>query len=217
MPTKNSDSLVMVFVKNPELGKAKTRLAETVGDEKALEIYIQLLQYTHLIIKDLSCDRAIHYSSFIDENDFWLNELYQKYVQIKGALGEKMQHAFEQAFNQGYEKVVIIGSDCPELTTEIIEEAIDALDKHDVVFGKAEDGGYYLLGMTKLIPELFQDKIWSSSRVLTDSIADCKTLDLSYELLQELSDVDYEKDWLRFKDHLENALEGIKVLKSIRN
>lgn len=196
----------MAFVKNPQLGKAKTRLAATIGNEKALEIYIQLLQYTHLVVKDLACDRAIHYSTFIDHNDFWMNELYQKYVQIEGGLGEKMQHAFQLAFNQGYEKVVIIGSDCPELTTEIVEEALASLSEVDVVFGEAEDGGYYLLGMNKLVPDLFANKKWSTETVLADSIQDCESLGLSYQLLQELSDIDYEEDWNRFKNQLEEAL-----------
>lgn len=206
MTNKNSESLVMVFVKNPELGKAKTRLAATVGDEKALEIYIQLLQYTHLIIKDLTCDRAIHYSAFIDRDDFWLNELYQKYVQVEGGLGERMHAAFQQGFSQGYQKIVIVGSDCPELTTEIIEEALTALDQQEVVFGKAEDGGYYLLGMTQLVPELFANKQWSTASVLTDSIQDCEKLGISYRVLQELSDIDYEADWLRFRERLETVL-----------
>lgn len=199
-------SLVMAFVKNPELGKAKTRLAATVGDEKALEVYIQLLQYTHLIVKDLKCDRAIHYSSFIDKDDFWLNELYQKYVQVEGGLGEKMLAAFQQAFDQGYQKVVIIGSDCPELTAGIIEEALEVLDERDVVFGEAEDGGYYLLGMRQLVPALFANKTWSTASVLTDSIRDCENLNLSHQLLQRLSDIDYEEDWLRFRSRLETVL-----------
>jgi len=206
MSNQESKRLVMAFVKNPTLGKAKTRLAATIGDEKALEVYIQLLQYTHLVLKDVTCDRAIHYASFIDRDDFWLNELYQKYVQIEGELGDKMYHAFQQAFEQGYEQVVIIGSDCPELTTELVEEAVETLNTKDVVFGKAEDGGYYLLGMRKLIPELFQNKQWSTETVLSDSIQNCEDLGLSYQTLQELSDIDYEADWLRFKDRLEGIL-----------
>ena len=206
MSNIKTNELVMAFVKNPELGKAKTRLAATVGDEKALEIYIQLLQYTHLIIKDLDCDRAIHYASFIDRDDFWLNELYQKYVQVSGELGDKMEAAFSKAFNQGYQKVVIIGSDCPELTTEIIQEALTALDTKDVVFGKAEDGGYYLMGMNKLVPELFHDKQWSTATVLSDSIQNCEDLGLSYQVLKTLSDIDFEADWLRFRDQLKATL-----------
>lgn len=212
MSTKKTNELVMAFVKNPELGKAKTRLAATVGNQKALEIYIQLLQYTHLIMKDVACDRAIHYASFIDQNDFWLNELYQKYVQVSGELGDKMEAAFRQAFEQGYEKVVIIGSDCPELTTELIEEALSTLETKEVVFGKAEDGGYYLLGMTKLIPELFHNKQWSTETVLSDSIQNCEELGVSYQLLRTLSDIDFEKDWLRFRDQLESALAEAGML-----
>jgi len=195
--------LLMTFVKNPALGKAKTRLAQTVGDEKALEIYLQLLKYTQNTIRDLPVTKQIHYSDFADSQDFWENEIFQKTTQIAGGLGEKMLHAFSSAFSEGFDSVLIVGSDCPELTQEILQEAFDKLKTHDVVFGPAEDGGYYLLGMNQLVPELFQNKQWSTDSVLPSSVADCQKLGLTHALLPQLSDIDYEEDWLRFKDRLE--------------
>ncbi|MFT6961272.1 MAG: rSAM/selenodomain-associated transferase 1 [Flammeovirgaceae bacterium] len=203
MEKQNSKEVLMVFVKNPELGKAKTRLAKTVGDKKALDIYLQLLRYTKSTLDKIPQDKQVHYSSFVDSNDFWKEGDYQKALQNQSKdLGEKMLNAFQENFKHGYEKVIIIGSDCPEIAKETIQEAFKKLDTHDVVFGPAEDGGYYLLGMREMIPELFGNKKWSSDSVIADSIRDCKNKNLSYGLLATFSDVDLEEDWRKFEDKL---------------
>ncbi len=106
--TKN---LLLIFTRNPELGKVKTRLASTVGDQNALDIYKFLLQHTKKITKDLNVDKAVYYSVKIRENDIWNATVYQKHQQHGDDLGMRMQNAFQHAFNCGYEKVIIIGSD----------------------------------------------------------------------------------------------------------
>ena len=175
-------------------GKVKTRLANTVGDDKALDIYHRLLQHTRNITTPLFCHKYLYYSWFIDEEDDWDNSIYTKKLQTEGDLGSKMQSAFEEIFIAGHEKAMIIGSDCPGLSTNLIEEAFEQLNTHDVVIGPAEDGGYYLLGMKKLHPAFFQNKQWSTAAVLTDTIANIRKLQLSYKLFPTLSDVDYEED-----------------------
>jgi rSAM/selenodomain-associated transferase 1 len=203
MTKRTSDEVLMVFVKNPELGKAKTRLAKTVGDRKALDIYLQLLRYTKSTLDKTSQDKQVHYSSFVDSTDFWEEGNYHKSKQHEDTdLGKKMAYAFQQNFKSGYQKVVIIGSDCPEISKEVITKAFKELDTNDVVFGPAEDGGYYLLGMNKMIPELFDNKTWSSDSVIADSIKDCKAQNLSYSLLATFSDVDFEDDWKKFEGRL---------------
>ena len=117
-------------------------------------------------------------------------------------LGERMERAFGQAFAQDYDKVIIIGSDCIEISTEIIEDALKALDDHNVVIGPAHDGGYYLLGMDRHYPHLFKNKIWSTEDVFLDTLLDIKKLKLSYSLLPTLSDVDEEKDLGVLRKHL---------------
>ena len=187
----NSENLLIIFVKKPLLGKVKTRLAKTIGNEKALHIYQFLLRYTQSICSNVNADRAIFYSDFIDNNDSWFGN---KFSQIGDSLGDKMANAFEEVFKVGYQKVVIIGSDCYELSTEIINQAFDCLANTDTVIGPAKDGGYYLLGMKDFNKTLFQNKSWSTNEVLNETINDINALNLRCHLLVTLSDIDEEKD-----------------------
>lgn len=188
------NNLLLLFVRNPELGKVKTRLAASVGPEKALEIYLHLLLHTRDVTKSLPVQKLVYYSNAIDTNDFWPNDTYEKRVQPAGDLGEKMQATFATAFDEGYTSVVIIGSDCLQLTSKIILDAYQKLEKSDVVIGPALDGGYYLLGMKRLHRQLFQNKRWSTEHVFPDTIQDIEKLHLSYALLPPLSDIDHLED-----------------------
>ncbi|WP_439882054.1 TIGR04282 family arsenosugar biosynthesis glycosyltransferase [Pontibacter sp. MBLB2868] len=190
----NDKKLLMLFVRNPELGKVKTRLAASVGPEEALEIYMHLLQHTRQVTENLPQDKLVYYSNAVEQQDLWPNQKYKKRLQPAGDLGEKMSTAFADAFKEGYTSVVIIGSDCHQLTQEIIERAFKALETHEVVIGPALDGGYYLLGMNQLHPELFLNKRWSTEHVFPDTIYDVEKLHLSHVVLPELSDVDYIED-----------------------
>ncbi len=189
-----TDQLLLLFVRNPELGKVKTRLAASVGPEKALEIYCRLLEHTREVTQDLPVKKQVCYSDWVDEADMWPNDRYVKRLQPTGDLGEKMEKAFAYAFEAGYTSVVIIGSDCLQLTTAIVQQAYTELTQHDVVIGPALDGGYYLLGMNRLYPELFSNKRWSTEHVFADTLQDILSLELSYALLPRLSDVDYIED-----------------------
>jgi len=194
MPT---DSLLIIFYRNPELGKVKTRLAKTVGDEKALAIYLKLSSYTRQITEDLAVDKQVYYSEFADTEDHWPNLSYQKKVQRGSDLGDKMNNAFANAFSGGYKSVCIIGTDCLELTSSAIANAFEQLLTHDAVIGPAVDGGYYLLGMNKLHSEVFKNKFWSQPSVCADTILDFDNLKLSYSTLKMLSDIDDESDLLK--------------------
>lgn len=187
-----SKNLLLIFTRNPELGKAKTRLAKTVGDETALEIYKFLLNKTNQVTKDLSCNKAVYYSVKVRKNDIWDATIYQKHQQNGNDLGARMQNAFQGSFNAGYEKVMIIGSDLYDLTPKIIEDAFLKLNSNDVVIGPAEDGGYYLLGMNLLQPHIFQNKDWGTSSVRKETLANLK--DKKVHLLTTLNDVDVFED-----------------------
>ena len=189
-----TDLLLIIFIKNPVLGLVKTRLAATVGDEQALEIYLKLLHYTQCITNTLGVDKAVFYSDFIDKADFWGNSTHLKILQREGDLGCKMKSAFQWGFEKGYKKICIIGSDCYELTAEIIINAFKLLKTKDVVLGPSNDGGYYLLGLKKMSVELFQNKKWSTDSVAADTLNDLKELGLDYQLLKRLNDVDVEED-----------------------
>ncbi len=186
--------VLLIFIKNPIAGKTKTRLAATVGNDEALRIYDLLLQHTRNQAAQLEAKRLLYYSEFIDEEDDWEDTLFDKYVQWGDSLGKRMANAFDDAFSIG-EKAIIIGSDCAELSTEILEDALAALDEKDFVVGPAKDGGYYLIGMSKFQPEVFENIEWSTDAVLPSTIERINTLNATYALLPTLSDVDTEADW----------------------
>ncbi|MEO7766406.1 MAG: TIGR04282 family arsenosugar biosynthesis glycosyltransferase, partial [Ferruginibacter sp.] len=185
---------LIIFIRNPIKGKVKTRLAKTLGDEKALCIYNWLLFHTKQVTQHLSCDKYLYYSDFIQPNDDWKNELYQKKIQQEGDLGKRMSDAFLDLFKQGYQKVVIIGSDCIELNETIISNGFDMLSENDVVIGPSSDGGYYLLGMNAYFADVFFNKQWGTSTVLNDTLQDLMAAGISVQKLQTLNDIDEEKD-----------------------
>jgi hypothetical protein len=185
---------IILFTKNPELGKVKTRLAKTIGDEKALAIYKKLLNHTQDVVEKLEVDKFVFYSDFIIDEDQWNTANYRKMLQHHGDLGERMATAFKELFALNYQSVCIIGSDCYELNSAIIEEAFLKLENDNAVIGPTFDGGYYLLGMNKLHLELFQNKNWSTETVYADTVNDFKKLSLTYSNLIKLSDIDEEKD-----------------------
>ncbi|WP_405609274.1 TIGR04282 family arsenosugar biosynthesis glycosyltransferase [Polaribacter sp. Asnod1-A03] len=187
-----SKNLLLIFTRNPELGKAKTRLAKTVGDVTALEIYKFLLQKTKEVSSKVSSDKAVYYSVKVRENDIWDATIYQKHQQVGEDLGVRMLNAFKNSFDTGYKKVLIIGSDLYDLTSEDIENAFQQLNTNDVVIGPAEDGGYYLLGMNALQEKIFKNKDWGTETVRKDTLDDLQ--DKKVFLLEELNDVDVFED-----------------------
>ncbi len=189
---KMNKNLLLIFTRNPELGKAKTRLAKTVGDETALEIYKFLLEKTKNVSSEVSSDKSVYYSVKIRENDIWSENIFQKHQQVGEDLGIRMLNAFKNGFDAGYQKVMIIGSDLYDLSSENIEKAFTALDKNDVVIGPAEDGGYYLLGMNSLQENIFKNKDWGTDSVRKDTLTDLQ--DKAVFLLEELNDVDVYED-----------------------
>ncbi len=189
-----SKSLLIIFVKNPELGKVKTRLAATVGNEVALAIYYQLLQKTREATGLVQADKVVYYSEYIDHDDLWDNDRYIKMQQEGESLGDRMKRAFCKAFDEGYEKVCVIGSDCMDISCSLIKEAFQKLGNSPAVIGPSHDGGYYLLGMNRMIPEVFENKAWSTDEVFISTVEDLNQLGLEHRELPVLSDVDTEKD-----------------------
>lgn len=186
--------LLIIFYKNPDPGKVKTRLASTIGDDKALVIYHKLATHTRAITENLALDKVVYYTDHIDTKDNWNNHSYQKALQQGHDLGERMHHAFVQGFRQGYNSICIIGTDCLEIDASILVQGFRALEKYHAVIGPALDGGYYLLGMNKLYSSVFTNKNWSTRTVATDTVNDFKRLNLSYFSLPPLRDIDTEED-----------------------
>lgn len=186
------ENLIIIFARNPKLGKVKTRLAKTIGDFAALETYKILMKHTANVVEKSNAEKIVFYSEYINNNDVWAKIKCKKVKQNEGDLGEKMQTAFEYAFELGYKKIVIIGSDVYSLKTEHIDSAFTQLQTHDVVIGPAHDGGYYLLGLNFIIPELFEQKKWGTSSVLENTLADLNELNVT--LLEPLNDIDTYED-----------------------
>ena len=168
---KNKDSLI-IFTKNPVAGKVKTRLAKDLGEEKALDIYQFLLKHSHEVTVPLEVSKQVYYSDHILEDDLWNEGEFIKKLQKGHDLGERMENAFKQGFQEGFEKIIIIGTDLYDISTLDIQIAFKALEENDYVIGPALDGGYYLLGMKSLNSELFKNKRWSTSAVFEDSMKD---------------------------------------------
>lgn len=190
-----SPALLMVFVKNPVYGQVKTRLAKELGPDKALSIYWQLLTHTRDVTKILDVGKFIYYSDHLPETDLWANIDHKNAIQPEGDLGQRMAAAFQENLRY-YGRVIIIGSDNPELQTHHLNTAFEHLKEKDVVIGPAKDGGYYLLGMRAYQPALFQGISWSTDKVWEQTVSKIQQLSLSYAKLPVQNDIDTYEDWV---------------------
>ena len=189
---KKNDNLIIVFTRNPELGKVKSRLAKSIGEQNALEVYIKLLEHTEKTIQPIDADKAIYYSIKIRENDIWNSNHYSKHQQHGEDLGVRMENAFKKGFEDGYKNIIIVGSDLLDLNANTITSAFNKLQHNDAVIGPAEDGGYYLLGMKKLNKTVFRNKDWGTNTVLKNTKKDFFNDNLY--VLETLNDIDYIED-----------------------
>ena len=184
-------SLLIVFVKNIKLGKVKTRLAKTIGDDAAFEVYKKLVSITEKASTDIDIEKRIYFSQSIVESQW---EGLSKHVQHGADLGERMKNAFQQAFSDGYSKVILIGSDLPDMNADVLKDAFSELENKDVVIGPAEDGGYYLVGMQKEDFYIFDDMPWRQSDLLLETKAKLDKNRANYAMLTTMNDIDTEED-----------------------
>ena len=206
---------IIIFTRYPEAGTAKTRLIQTLGPDGAAKLQQRMTKIainvcnrffegnsgSHVEIRYQGGSVALMTESFGKGN-------YRP--QFHGNLGQRMLMAFEDAFYEKAEAVVLIGSDCPEITTELLAAAFDILTSHDLVLGPARDGGYYLIGMRRLIPELFPDAMpWGTSDVMETTLGKASESGVSVSLLPVLDDIDRPEDIAGF--HNNPLLEGIPL------
>ncbi|MEG4285568.1 TIGR04282 family arsenosugar biosynthesis glycosyltransferase [Microcoleus sp. A006_D1] len=192
---------LIVFTRYPEPGTTKTRLIPVLGKAGAANLHRLMAQKA--IARALSLQNSrrlsveIHYTGGSQQlMQDWLGTdiIYQN--QIEGDLGAKMTAAFQNSFNSGVDKAAIIGTDCPDLKAEIMAQAFDKLSQHDLVLGPAKDGGYYLIGLCRAIPELFDGINWGTSEVFAATRAIAQNLDLNIAYLPTLADIDLPEDLL---------------------
>ena len=183
-----SENLIIVFVKNVTLGKVKTRLAETIGNHEAFNVYQYLFNITESeSLKVNNSDLHIYFSDKIIESAWPKKE---KFIQSGKDLGERMMNAFEFGFKKGYKRIVGIGSDLPDLEAKLLNLALKKLETSDTILGPSNDGGYYLIGMRKFLPFIFQKKPWSTNNLLKITTQEILQKGYSLDKLTLLNDID---------------------------
>lgn len=208
--TFNSQRRLIVFLKYPEPGQVKTRLARLIGKEKAASIYRNLVEATFDSVTPLhshEVDVTIAFEPPEKENEIkgWLPGPFEYFPQKGGDLGGRLREAARQAFSEGARQVILIGTDTPNLTSDEILEGFDLLEEHNAILGPAWDGGYYLIGMNSFEPALFQEISWSSPFVLQETVSKLKQLNWSYATLSLKRDVDYVEDLESFISSRRNS------------
>lgn len=189
---------ILFFVKFPEPGKVKTRLARHVGPEEAARLYRELVEKNMQVLTSLAAEGIQTWIAFDPPHqrqavEAWLPGAQAYFPQEGNDLGERMSHAFDYGLARAGH-VMALGSDTQGLTREILLEGFEALAKQDVVLGPARDGGYYLIGLKKACSYLFEDMVWSHPVVLAMTMARVRQHVLSYALLPELNDLDEIED-----------------------
>ena len=190
---------LIVFSRYPEPGKTKTRLIPFLGSEGAATLQRQMTEHTLAWCEQLQSEHPIsvevHFAGGNQQlMERWLGTDIVYQPQGEGDLGVRMASAFESAFSNGNSGVAIIGTDCPGLNAQIVKQAFEALSQYDVVLGPATDGGYYLIGLRLLIPELFSGISWGTSEVLQQTVQVAQQRDLALAYLPVLTDVDRPED-----------------------
>jgi len=217
MPPENKDTAIIVFTRFPVEGKVKTRLAKNMGNKFAVSFFKACAEHTFmelLKVKETGPELFLFCS---EENEIeqvmkWAGNNFKYYAQQGSNLGIKMYNAFSTVFKEGYKKIIIIGTDAPDVSMNIIQSAISVLDNYSVVIGPAYDGGYYLLGFKSKLIDLFSGIEWSTDSVFDNTIEKLNNSKINYFLLDQLTDIDTLEDlqyWL--KQYKGDAAHPIKV------
>jgi hypothetical protein len=198
---------LIIFTRYPEPGKTKTRLIPVLGAEGAAILQRQMTEQKLSEVKKLQSFYPllveVHFTGGNEQlMQTWLGSSITYKKQSEGDIGKRMAAAFQAAFEEGMNSVVLIGIDCPDLNAKLMSEAFQALNHHDLVLGPAKDGGYYLIGLNKLIPELFRDINWSTEVVLQQTKNIAHKLNLAVAYLPTLSDIDRPEDLSVWTDKL---------------
>lgn len=210
------DDCLIIFAKEPKKGKVKTRLQGYLSESRCLKLYKAFLKDTLNIVKKIKCKRKIiaydspnNYPRYLKKIAFESSLLAGKHPmdfsflkQKGGNLGQRMYNAFKYAVQRSVLKIVIIGSDSPDLPVSFIRSAFFALNDNDVVLGPCEDGGYYLIGLKKPCFDLFKGVEWSGNGVLKQTIKKAKRLKLKIALLKKWLDVDTPESLTRLEKRL---------------
>jgi uncharacterized protein len=204
--TSLKTNCLIIFTRYPEPGKTKTRLIPALGELGAAQLHRRMAEHTLQQARSLTCDIEVWYVGGTEElMQDWLGKDLCYREQPAGDLGDRLCAAFRSAFDQGYQTTMIVGTDCPGITTALLAQGFAELQNQVVAIGPAIDGGYYLIGLQQLVPELFQEIAWSTVIVFSETLAIADRLQLPTYLLPSLPDIDLPADlqyldpkWLTF-------------------
>jgi len=189
----NSVQALIAFIKSPLPGKVKTRLAAGIGEQQALICYQKMLEHLQNTLLTVSAIKKV-YGTGKHGAEEWSPFHFTYHVQQGADIGERMGNAMESSFAEGAEKVVLVGGDCPGVYPALFDRAFQLLATHDLVLGPAFDGGYYLIGLRRPSPKLFEGIAWSTETVLSQTLHKASALGLRYTLVDRLHDVDTVED-----------------------
>jgi rSAM/selenodomain-associated transferase 1 len=213
-----------IFAKYWQPGKVKTRLAASIGTQAASDAYRAMVHYLTESLCESGDQRAIAYSPIDRKKEFANFPNWQQTPQSEGPLGARMASFFCDAFDSGAKRVVLIGSDCPDITPEVIDEAFQSLASTNVVLGPTVDGGYYLVGMSAKFHDIFSDITYSTESVLQETLSLATRNGITCHCLDQLNDIDEIADLklyieqLRQKHSNASASEGeAKLLKTLQH
>ncbi len=224
VPHKPIKERAILFTRYPEVGKVKTRLIPTLGPEGSCELHRRMTELALEQVRELTLSRPVSIEVRFEGGDAhliqeWLGPDLSYSPQGQGDLGIRMERAFQDAFRDGFQAVVLIGSDCPARTSNILQKAFDGLGNNDLILGPALDGGYYLIGLQKACP-LFANIPWGSPEVFRKTLEKARTLGLSFFLIDTLQDIDRPEDlplWERWKAGLSESLPVISIIIPVLN
>jgi len=197
---------LIIFAKAPVPGQVKTRLGADLGMVEASRIYERVL---HQLMHEIKENKKFLKHFYVSGDSEYFQFLYPDIacsLQCEGDLGDRMSNAFSNDLKKS-SKVVLIGSDCPMMSNDVIEAAFEALDQNDLVLGPAEDGGYYLIGM-KQEQQLFSGMAWSSETVLEETLIRAQKLNLRVSQLEVLRDLDTIADYHFYESIIESITIG---------
>jgi uncharacterized protein len=206
------DALI-IFTRYPEAGKAKTRLIPALGPVGAADLHRQMTEHCLREVRQFQaasghCAQGPNSGLTIEvqftgattaQMQAWLGVDLTYCLQAEGDLGDRLAAACHRAFAAGCQSVMIIGTDCPGLNALTLTQARQSLQHHDLVLGPAQDGGYYLIGLRKFVPALFQGIAWSTANTLAETVVIARQHHLNTQYLPPLSDVDHPEDLIHWR------------------
>jgi rSAM/selenodomain-associated transferase 1 len=212
--------LLAVFARAPELGRVKTRLCPPLTNEQALELHMALVadSLDHFgRVERPELEHGLFLSQpLLDPQDLTVPEAWTVSIQVDGDLGRRLASLFYSAFQRDVARLVVLGSDSPTLPLEVIHEAFDELGRRKVVVGPAEDGGFYLLGASAWLPELFQNIQWGTAEVLSQTTAVLARQKLDFTTLIPWYDVDRGKDLDKLRQEIDYLKRAAPDLVPVR-